>query len=220
MANLRKPVPFERHGPDCTDQGNRRKADHAHAAGISALGSSFQDFYAGRFRLTLWLLERHSQSGAQRTRAALMLVLGNILLAILALMLSILAMLILNGTFVKLVLGCLSLILFCVLLSSIFALLAAARWRMADRVDVSSFFQSGAGSLVGSSLLLSETGFRDQFHQATRQQMLEGAISTLYKEMRHRVRQERLFRWAGVAYALALILYVLMSSVGIFAGII
>jgi hypothetical protein len=223
MANLRKPVPLERHGPDCTDQGNRRKADHAHAAGISALGSSFQDFYAGRFRLTLWLLDRHSRSGAQRTRTAWMLVLGNILLVGLILLLALLAMIILQSTALGVILTCLSLTLISVLLSTLLALLSVGGLHQAgngpDPAEPGVFFHSGEGDLTSPGFLHSEDQFRQGFYQATRKEMLDGAIAELYTQARRRVRQERFFRRARIAYALALFLFVL-TVLGLFLALI
>lgn len=222
MANLRKPVPLERHGPDCTDQGNRRRADYAHAAGSSALGSSFQDFYAGRFRLALWLLERHSCSGAQRTRAALMLVLGNVLLVGLSLLLALLAMIVLQSTLLGVILVCLSLTMISVLLSTLFALLSVGGYHQAGggstTAEAGAFFHSGEGSLSGPGFLQGEAQFRQGFRQATRQEMLDGALSELFAQARRRVKQERWFWWARAVFALALVLFVL-TGLGLFLGV-
>lgn len=223
MANLHKPIAIERHGPGCADPGKRRRPAPPHEAGRPALGTGFQDFYAGRFRLALWLLERHSRSGAQRTRAALMLVLGNILLAGVTLMLALLVVMTFQATLRWVFWVGLSLTLIGTLLSTLFALWSVGMLHRPGGApgpaEPGVFFHNGEGNLTIPGFLQSEDQFRQGFRQATRQQMLDGAITELYTLARCRVRQERWFRWARVVLTLSLLLFTL-TALGKFLALI
>jgi len=215
MATMRKPIPFERHGPGCAGESIRRRPDHTQEAGRPGLNAGFQDFYAGRFRLALWLLERHSRSGAQRARAALMLVLGNILLAGVTLLLALLVVMTLQATLLWVFWVCLSLTLIGALVSTIFALRSVGRLYHVGGGSAAAgpgiFFHSGEGNLPTTGFMQSADQFRQGFYQVTRQEMLDGAIAELFTQARRRVRQERWFRWARVTFALTLLLLTLTA---------
>ena len=131
----------------------------SHGRQPSPLGAGFQDFYAGRFRLATWLLERHSRLGSQRATSALLLVLIDLLLAACTLSLFILGVKSFDPAWWLLhllLLGVTMLTLGCTTLSALLALLAAAQLRPVGGDGrrghgAGVFFQSGAGVQAGSN---------------------------------------------------------------------
>jgi hypothetical protein len=144
----------------------------------------------------------------QRAHSALLLVLGNVLLAAVTFLLSFLVTVI-NPDWWLVLIGA-GLILICVFVSTLFALLAGANLQTgggSPAPEAGLFFRSG------QTLPLSAAQFSARFHRATRQQLLEGALGELYTHKRRRAWQEHWVRWAMLAYVLALSLFTLATVV-------
>ena len=174
----------------------------------AALGAEVKDEQTRRFQLASWLVEWDSRQLVQRAHSALLLVLGNVLLAAVTFLLSFLVSVI-NQDWRLVLIGA-GLILICVLVSTLFALLAGANLQTgggSPAPQAELFFHSG------QTLPLSAAQFSSRFHRATRQQLLEGALGELYAHKRRRARQERWLRWAILAYSLALSLFTLATVV-------
>lgn len=232
MTILRKPPLPERHhsgfSPSMRPLEHCQGYAHAgHVRQLSPLAAGFQDFYAGRFRLATWLLERHSRLGSQRATSALLLVLIDLLLVAFALSLFILGVKSFDPAWWLLhllLLGVTMLTLGCTTLSALLALLAAARLRpvvaaAAAGTETGVFFQSGAGALAGSNSWQSVEQFRQKFLQSTQQQMLDGVLAEVYREERLRSRQER---WLWRAVFLSVVAYLLfgLTAIGACLGFI
>lgn len=174
----------------------------AQACTPAALGAEVKDEQTRRFQLAAWLLERHSRLGAQQAHSALLLVLGNVMLMVPVVLLSFLALGSNPNWWPVLVAA--GLTLGCILVSTLFALLAGTGLQAGSGAPGAGlFFQNG------QTPGLSTAQFSQRFQQATRQQMLEGALGELYTQGRRQARQERWFRWAKAAFGLALLLFTL-----------
>jgi hypothetical protein len=219
MANNRIPAHVEgRSGGRSTAPGvpGARQAHPPHPAQVCTpvvLGAEVKDEQTRRFQLAAWLLEGHNRLGAQRAHSALMLVLGNIVLMALVVLLAFLTLGSHPDWWLLLVVAILTLT--CVSVSTLFALLAGASLQVGGdsaAMEAGLFFQSG------QMPMLSAAQFSERFHRATRQQMVEGAGAELYAQRRRRARQERWFKWALAALALAIVLFTL-SVVGVLVGL-
>ena len=173
-----------------------------------ALGAEVRNEQTQRFQLASWLVERDSRQLVRRAHSALLLVLGNGLLAALVFLLSFL-IIIANPDWQLLLIGT-GLILIFVVISTLFALLAGANLQAGGGSPAP---QAGLFFRSGQMLPLSAAQFSARFHRATRQQMLEGVLGELYAHKRRRARQERWLRWAMLLYGLAFSLFALSTVV-------
>jgi hypothetical protein len=173
MANNRIPALVEgRSGGRSAAPGlpGARQAHPPHPAPgctPAALGAEVRDEQTRRFQLATWLLERHNRLGAQRAHSALMLMLGNVVLLPLVVLMSFLSLGNNLGWWLLFVAACLTLV--CILVSTLFALLAGASLPAGGgsaAPEAGLFFQSG------KMPMLSAAQFGERFHRATRQQMM------------------------------------------------
>lgn len=209
MANNRIPAFVERRPGGCSTTpgpGTRHPQSPDPAQGCTpvGLGAEVKDEQARRFQLAAWMLEGQHRLGAQRAHSGLLLVLGNVVLLALVVLLSFLALGGNPGWWPLLIAT--GLTLACIFISALFALLAGASLHPGGgsaALEAGLFFHSG------QTLPVSEAQFSQRFLKTTRQQMLVGALGELYAQWRSRARQERLFRWAMLAFALALLLFTL-----------
>lgn len=219
MADHRIHAPVERRPGGCPATPGIPGARHLHpphpaqACTPLVLGAEVSNEQTRRFQLAAWLVEQDSRQLVQRAHSALLLVLGNALLAAVTFLLFFLVSAI-NSDW-RLVLIGTGLTLIGVLVSTLFALLAGANLQIgggSPAPEAELFFRSG------QTLPLSAAQFSAHFHRATRQQMLEGALGELYAHKRRRARQERWLRWAILAYVLALSLFTLSLMVLVVKG--
>ena len=214
MADHRIHAPVEKRPGGCPATPGMPGARHLHPPYPAqvctplALGVEVSNEQTRRFQLASWLVEQDSRQLVQRAHSALLLVLGNVLLAAVTFLLSFLVSVI-NQDWWLVLIGA-GLILICVLVSTLLALLAGVNLPSggSPALDTGLFFRSG------QTLPLSAAQFNERFLHATRQQMLEGALGELYAHKRRRARQERWLRWAMLAYVLALLLFTL-ATVGL-----